>query len=482
METSTENQKKLVVLGGGESGVGAALLAQARGYAVFLSDKGALKPPHRATLERAGIAFEEGGHTESRVLAADELIKSPGIPPTAPLLVAARAKGILIDSEIGFGARYTAARLIGITGTNGKTTTTLLTHHLLREAGVRAALAGNVGQSLAAQVAREDAEPVDFYVVELSSFQLEDTAEPLPLFAGALLNITPDHLDRYNYEFARYAAAKLRIAEGLRWENALVFNLDDRGIREHFPEALFNGTKLPFSLRRPSLTHHPCAWLDPETNRAHFSVPNLDPDAELPTRTGSISLAQSPLLGQHNQQNILAALLLAGLAGVTDEHLEAGLATFENAAHRLQPVGEVDGVRYLNDSKATNVEAAWFALDGIPTTAEHRIVWIAGGTDKGNDYASLLPLARHKVRALVCLGLDNAKLCTAFAETLETIVETRTMADAVARARALAHPGDVVLLSPCCASFDLFQNYEDRGRQFAAAVAGLQGSGAPDGR
>ncbi len=457
--------KSLVVFGGGESGVGAALLAQARGYDVFLSDRGTLKPPHRAALERAGIAFEEGGHTESRVLAADEIVKSPGIPPSVPLLLEAYKRGIPITSEIELGARHTAARLIAITGTNGKTTTTLLTHHLLESAGIRARLAGNVGQSLAGQVLHEAEEPVDFYVVELSSFQLEDTAEPLRPFAAALLNITPDHLDRYQYEFHRYAAAKLRITDGMLSDNALVFNLDDRGIREHFPEVFFQGMKLPFSLRRPSLTHHPCAWVDPEERRAHFTLPG----SGQPHR--SVSLRETVLLGQHNQQNILAALLLAGLAGATDAQMEAGLATFRNADHRLQPVGEVDGVLYLTDSKATNVEAAWFALDGIP--AERPIVWIAGGTDKGNNYESLLPLARKKVRALVCLGVENVKLCEAFTECVDTLVETRSMLDAVAEARRLAQPGDVVLLSPCCASFDLFQNYEDRGRQFAAAVAAM---------
>ncbi len=471
---STEpTRKRLVVLGGGESGVGAALLAQARGYDVFLSDKGALKPAYRAALQAAGIPFEEGGHTEARVLAADEIIKSPGIPPSAPLLLAAYRKGVPITSEVGLGARHTAARLICITGTNGKTTTTLLTHHLLRTAGIRAELAGNVGQSLAGQVVREAEAPVDFYVVELSSFQLEDTTEPLRPFAGALLNITPDHLDRYNYEFERYAAAKLRITDGMFAHNYFVFNLDDRGIRDHFPEALFDGTKLSFSMRRPSLTHHPCAWVEPAEQRVYFSLP----EAAGPAR--SISLAASPLLGQHNQQNVLAAVLLAGLAGVSDHDLEAGLATFRNADHRLQAVGDHDGVRYLNDSKATNVEAAWFALDGIPADAESRIVWIAGGTDKGNDYTSLLPLARQKVRALVCLGVDNSKLRAAFGESVDEIIETRTMADAVAAARRVAQPGDVVLLSPCCASFDLFQNYEDRGRQFAAAVAGMSHPSAP---
>ena len=368
---------------------------------------------------------------------------------------------------MGWARAHTAAQLIAITGTNGKTTTTLLTYHLLREAGIRVGLAGNVGHSLAAQVAREADEPVDFYVVELSSFQLEDTAEPLRPFAAALLNITPDHLDRYDYAFERYAAAKMRLTAGMMSDQVLVFNLDDRGIREHFPEALFNGTKLPFSLRRPSLTHHPCCYWEPEELSAHFTLPGTDQGAR------TVSLAASPLLGQHNIQNTLAALALAALAGVPDEQLETALATFQNADHRLQPVGEVDGVRYLNDSKATNVEAAWFALDGVPLAEETRIVWIAGGTDKGNDYASLLPLARRKVRALVCLGADNAKLRAAFGETIPEIVETRAMADAVAEAHRLAHPGDVVLLSPCCASFDLFQNYEDRGRQFTAAVAGL---------
>ncbi len=461
----------LVVLGGGESGVGAALLAQARGYRVLVSDRGTLQPALKAELQRAAISLEEGGHSATWILAeATEIVKSPGIPPTAPLLVAARAKGIPILSEIEFGARYTAARLIGITGTNGKTTTTLLTHHLLTVgAGMRARLAGNVGQSLARQVLHEATDPVDWYVVELSSFQLEDSAAPLRPALGAILNITPDHLDRYNYEFNQYAEAKLRLTHGMLSDNTLVFNLDDRGIRDHFPEAFFQGQKVPFSLRRPSLSHHPCAWLDPEAHLLHFTLPGPDQPAR------QVSYAGAPLVGQHNHQNMLAAVALAALAGATDEQMTLALQTFQNADHRLQPVGQVAGVRYLNDSKATNVEAAWFALDGIPLdlAAGQRLIWLAGGTDKGNDYASLLPLARHKVRALICLGADNTKLEAAFAEHVPAIVSTHSMADAVAAARAHAQPGDVVLLSPCCASFDLFKNYEDRGRQFADAVAEL---------
>jgi UDP-N-acetylmuramoylalanine--D-glutamate ligase len=446
----------IVILGAAESGVGAALLAQAKGHAVFVSDRGAIQPDYKQQLTQAGIAFEENQHTLERILAADEVVKSPGIPEKAPVIQALREKQIPVISEIEFAGRYTRAKCICITGTNGKTTTTLLTYHLLKQAGLNVGLAGNVGYSLAEQVIEDK---FDYYVVELSSFQLDDTHDFQP-WVAILLNITPDHLDRYGYSLESYAQAKLRITRNLDSSGAFIYNADDEVTGKYFQSAFLETTLLPFSLH-----HRADSWLagyytSEETLCTNLS-PGLDDDGGM-----EISTARSPLIGQHNRQNTLAAALAARVAGLDAQQIEAGLATFQNADHRLQLVGEINGARYINDSKATNVEAAWYALDGI----RQPIVWIAGGTDKGNDYSSLLGLAEHRVKALICLGVDNAKLRTAFDSIIPHVEETQSMKDAVARAAALAAPGDVVLLSPCCASFDLFKNYEDRGRQFAAAV------------
>jgi UDP-N-acetylmuramoylalanine--D-glutamate ligase len=446
----------IVILGAAESGVGAALLAQAKGHAVFVSDRGAIQPAYQEKLVRAGIPYEENQHTLAKVLQADEVIKSPGIPEQAPVIQALREKGTPIISEIEFAGRYTQAKCVGITGTNGKTTTTLLTYHLLKSAGLNVGLAGNVGYSLAEQVVADEH---DYYVVELSSFQLDDTYDFQPWIA-ILLNITPDHLDRYGYSLENYARAKLRITRRLDRAGSFIYNADDEVTGRYFQPALLPARQLPFGLHHrpdPRLAGYYAAEAVLCTNLA----PGIDQDGEV-----EVSTAQSPLIGQHNRQNTLAAVLAARVAGLSAAQIEAGLATFQNADHRLQPVGEINGVRFINDSKATNVEAAWYALDGI----RQPIVWIAGGTDKGNDYRSLLPLAQHRVKALVCLGVDNAKLRAAFDGVVPHVEETRSMADAVARAAARAAPGDVVLLSPCCASFDLFKNYEDRGRQFAECV------------
>ena len=452
-------QNFVVILGAAESGVGAALLAQAKGFAVFVSDRGPIQPDYKAQLTQAGIEFEENQHTLARILQAGEVIKSPGIPEKAPVVQALREQQIPIISEIEFAGRYTKARCICITGTNGKTTTTLLIHHLLRSAGLRVGLAGNVGYSLAEQVIADD---FDYYVVELSSFQLDDTHDFQPWIA-ILLNITPDHLDRYGYSLESYAQAKLRIARNLDGSGSFIYNADDEVTGKYFQSAFLETRQLPFSLH-----HRPDMWLAGYYTGEETLCTTLSPG--LDEETGQeLSTANSPLIGQHNRQNTLAAVLAARVAGLSTGQIEAALATFQNADHRLQLVGEIDGVRFINDSKATNVEAAWYALDGI----RQPIVWIAGGTDKGNDYASLLGLAGHRVKALVCLGVDNAKLRAAFDPVVPHVEETRGMADAVARAAALAAPGDVVLLSPCCASFDLFKNYEDRGRQFAEAVRGL---------
>ena len=448
----------IVVLGAAESGVGAALLAQAKGHSVFVSDRSPIQPQYKQKLQAAGIPFEENQHTLEEVLRADEVVKSPGIPEKAPIIQALRAKGTPIISEIELAGRYTRAKCFCITGTNGKTTTTLLTYHLLKEAGLNVGLAGNVGYSLAEQVMEDT---FDYYVVELSSFQLDDTYHFQP-WVSVLLNITPDHLDRYDYSLEKYAQAKLRILRSQDSSGYFIYNADDENIQRYFKAAPRPMRQLPFSLHHRS---------DYQLAGYYLKEDRLSLDM-LPghySKTEEISTASSPLIGQHNRQNTLAAVLCARIAGVSARQIEAALATFHNADHRLQAVGESNGVRFVNDSKATNVEAAWFALDGI----RQPIVWIAGGTDKGNDYASLVPLARKRVRALICLGVDNEKLRAAFGDVVPHLEETQSMKTAVRRAAALAQSGDVVLLSPACASFDLFKNYEDRGQQFAAAVAEL---------
>ncbi|MDB5236315.1 MAG: UDP-N-acetylmuramoylalanine--D-glutamate ligase, partial [Hymenobacter sp.] len=424
------------------------------------SDRGAIQAGYKEQLTQAGIEFEENRHTLARILQAEEVIKSPGIPEKAPVIQALCEKQISIISEIEFAGRYTRAKCICITGTNGKTTTTLLTYHLLKEAGLKVGLAGNVGFSLAEQVIADEHE---YYVVELSSFQLDDTYAFQPWIA-VLLNITPDHLDRYDYSLEQYAHSKLRIARNLDSEDYFIYNADDEVTNRYFQSTFAPTQRLPFSLHHRPDVHLAGYYTGECTIRTALHPMKMDEGGH-----GDISTALSPLIGQHNRQNTLAAVLAARVAGLSTEQIEAALATFQNADHRLQLVGEINGVRFINDSKATNVEAAWYALDGI----HHPIVWIAGGTDKGNDYSSLLGLAERRVKALICLGLDNAKLRAAFDAVVPHVEETQRMTAAVARAAALAAPGDVVLLSPCCASFDLFKNYEDRGRQFAAAVGEL---------
>jgi UDP-N-acetylmuramoylalanine--D-glutamate ligase len=447
---------KLVILGAAESGVGAALLAQAKGHTVFVSDGGAIKPAYREKLTQAGIRFEENQHTLEEILDADEVVKSPGIPEKASIIQALRAKGIPIISEIELAGRYTQAKCICITGTNGKTTTTLLTYHLLKEAGLKVGLAGNVGYSLAEQVIEDKH---DYYVLELSSFQLDDTHDFAPWLA-LLLNITPDHLDRYGYSLENYAAAKMRVARNV--SGYFIYNAGDPVTRRAVAASAFSKKALAFDQQLGSEAgENLVAWYG-QDGALHLHLPESREDR-------IVSVANSPLIGQHNQQNMAAAILAASVADLSPEQIEQGLVTFKNAPHRLQLVGEANGVKFINDSKATNVEAAWFALDGV----QQPIIWIAGGTDKGNDYTSLLPLAKQKAKALICLGVDNEKLKASFGAVVPHLEETQSIETAVRRAAALAAPGDVVLLSPACASFDLFKNYEDRGGQFAAAVEKL---------
>jgi UDP-N-acetylmuramoylalanine--D-glutamate ligase len=439
---------KIAVLGSGESGVGAALLAKAKGYEVFVSDMGVIKPEYRSKLEKAGISFEEGKHTESLILDATEIVKSPGIPEKAPLVKEAYARQIPVISEIEFAARYTNAKFICITGTNGKTTTTLLTYHLLKSMGLKVGLAGNIGASLAEKVI-EDA--YDYYVLELSSFQL-DNMYRFRAHISVLLNITPDHLDRYGYSMENYALAKLRVTQNQLETDYFIYNQEDPLIFQYFKPAAFAGQTIPFSLEKHE---HSKAWFEGKNVVLGFA-----PGSPV------ISTENSPLIGKHNQYNTLAAVSVAKLLGMPESEIEGALATFKNAEHRLQKLGEAAGVLYINDSKATNVEAVWFALEGI----KQPIIWIAGGVDKGNNYETLLPFAKEKIKALICLGTENEKLKTSFGGTIPEIRETQSVEEAVQMAKDLSVSGDVVLLSPACASFDLFNNYEHRGHRFMEAV------------
>ncbi|KAA3437547.1 UDP-N-acetylmuramoyl-L-alanine--D-glutamate ligase [Rufibacter hautae] len=444
--------QKIAILGAGESGVGAALLAQAKGFDVFVSDRGSIAEKYRQQLAQAQIPFEEGTHTLEQIYAATEIIKSPGIPDTVPVISGAVERNIPVISEIEFAGRYASGKFICITGTNGKTTTTLLTYHLLKSAGLKVALAGNVGESLAGKVLEGG---YDYYVVELSSFQL-DNMYSFKAHISILLNITPDHLDRYGYKMENYAGAKFRITQNMTSADFFLFNQDDAEIMKYKASHEVPGTQMPFGLK------------DSDGLAIQFQDQLIS--ASFSKIKAKVDTSKSPLIGQHNQYNTMAAVGAALLVGIAPNQIEEALGTFQNAEHRLQPVGEVEGVRFINDSKATNVEAVWYALDGI----QQPIVWVVGGTDKGNDYTPLLPLVQEKVKAIVCLGMDNSKILAAFAETGLKMVETRDVNEAVQLAKDFAEAGDVVLLSPACASFDLFNNYEHRGRSFAQAVATLK--------
>jgi UDP-N-acetylmuramoylalanine--D-glutamate ligase len=439
---------KIVILGGGESGVGAALLAKAKGFDVFLSDKGALAESYRYTLQTAGIAFEEQQHTEERILDAAEVIKSPGIPGTVPLVQKLRAQGTPVISEIEFAARYTRAKLIGITGSNGKTTTTLLTYHLLKTAGLSVGLAGNVGDSFAAQVIDDQ---FDYFALELSSFQLDDMYET-HLDVMVLLNITPDHLDRYGYDFQNYVDSKFRILRQARPDDAFIYFAESQPIL----------TEL--ATRNPAVHALPIS-LDTTVAEGGY-LANGQLHATNQDASFAMAQAETTLRGPHNAINMLAAVLAAQSVGVSNEAIANGLKTFENAAHRLEPAGTLNGVPFINDSKATNVDSVFYALSSMDAP----VIWIAGGLDKGNDYSQIDALVSQKVKKLICLGVDNHKLVDYFGQKVPSVVETQSMQEAVRMGLESAVPGDVVLLSPACASFDLFKNYQDRGDQFKAAV------------
>lgn len=433
-----QSNKEIAILGGGESGVGAALLAQAKGFRAFLSDRGSIAATHKTALEQAGIPFEEGSHSLDRIAQAELVVKSPGIPEKAEVVKFLRERGIAIVSEIEFAARYTKATTVGITGTNGKTTTTRLAHHLAITGGLNAGIGGNVGNSFAREVIEDR---FDCYILELSSFQLDNIVHFRPDIA-LVLNITPDHLDRYEYKMENYIASKLRIGANQTPQDYFLFNADDENTAAGMKRMNLAAKKLPISME---------------------SGPEGSP---LLVDGHAFDLNKGPLRGRHNRFNALCAIQTALLLGVDPGLIQKGLDTFENTPHRMEKVLESDGVLFLNDSKATNVEAVYYALEAMTRP----VVWIAGGTDKGNDYAPLLPFVREKVKALICMGLDNAKLIRSFGEIVAHISEARSAKEAVEQALGLAKSGDVVLLSPACASFDLFRNYEDRGEQFKKAV------------
>ncbi|PIE83938.1 MAG: UDP-N-acetylmuramoyl-L-alanine--D-glutamate ligase [Bacteroidia bacterium] len=446
--------KSIVVLGGGESGVGAAILAQRAGCDVFLSDAGQLGQARRAELQRRGIALEEGGHTPARILSADEVVKSPGIPETAPIVVALRERGVPVISEIELAGRHIGgAKTICITGSNGKTTTTHLLHQMLLAAGLNVGMVGNVGQSFARQVALA---PRDYYVVELSSFQLDGMYD-FRADVAVLLNITPDHLDRYDHRLENYAASKLRIAQNQGPADTFIHCADDPVSR-----ATLQGHPLTAGSVRPfTRGGEPSATGSYQRGEALCFV-----DAQGPW---SIPMREIRLQGKHNMYNCQAATLAAQAIGLPRRAIVEGMRSFAGIAHRLELVGERGGVRYVNDSKATNTDAAWYALDSMTTP----VVWIAGGVDKGNDYAPLLPLVQGRVHTLICMTTDAEKLHASFAGVVGRIVDAGSAREAVAQAARLAQPGDTVLLSPACASFDLFDNYEQRGELFRKAVEEL---------
>ncbi len=442
---------KLVVLGAQESGVGAARLAVQRGHSVFVSDAGAIKPKYREELVRLGIEFEEGGHTATRVLEADEIVKSPGIPDTASLVVAAQERGIPVISEIELAYRHCKGRIIGITGSNGKTTTTLLTHHILQKAGVDVAVGGNVGTSFAGLVADGGNA---WYVLELSSFQLDGIRDFRPHIA-MLLNITPDHLDRYQYRMENYVASKFRITMNQEAGDHFIHCADDPETSSWLRQHTVKARQWPFSIE-----HTVAQGAHLQNDRILITTDQT---------TFDMSIHELALQGRHNVYNSMAAGIAARVLELRNDVVRESLSDFQNVEHRLERVAMVHGIEFINDSKATNVNSAWYALESM----DRPVVWVAGGVDKGNDYASLRELVKMKVKAIVCLGKDNAKLHKAFGDLVPNMVDTDSAEQAVRAAYGIAEEGDAVLLSPACASFDLFENYEERGRRFKTAVKGL---------
>ena len=446
---------RIVVLGGAESGVGAAVLAKVKGFDVFLSDKGKIADKYVETLKKWDIPYEEGGHTDSLILNADEVVKSPGIPSSAPMVKLLEEKGIHIVSEIEFAGRYDSAKKICITGSNGKTTTTSLIYYLLQQAGLNVGLGGNIGASYAYQVATQKH---DYYVLEISSFQLDNCYDFRPDIA-IITNITPDHLDRYEYKMENYVRSKFRIIRNLRSDDCFIFDSDDAITVGHLSKIVTQAKMLPFT-QKENVELEQGAFVRDGKMVVRYEKDECD-----------LYLEELALGGKHNIYNSMAAALAAKASGIDNKIIRNSLETFQPIEHRLEPVLSVKGALYINDSKATNVDSAWYALE----CQKKPVVWIAGGTDKGNDYSVLFDLVKEKVKALVCLGVDNAKLHASFGPILgeARIKDAGSAEEAVKLASEFAADGDVVLLSPCCASFDLFKNYEDRGKKFKEAVRNL---------
>ena len=447
-----DNKKRIVVLGGGESGAGAAVLAKVKGFEVWLSDMGEIKEKYKNLLNSYGIDWEEKHHTEEKILAADEVIKSPGIPDKAPIIQKIHSKNIPVISEIEFAGRYTDAKMVCITGSNGKTTTTLLTYHILQSAGLNVGLAGNVGNSLALQVATEHH---DVYVIELSSFQLDNMYE-FKANVAVILNITPDHLDRYDYKMENYVAAKFRIMQNQTSEDSFIFWQDDPIIAAQLKNLKTEARMLPFS--------------EHDDSDAAAYVHNGEIVVNAGNGAWDINRDDLSLKGLHNLYNSMAAALSASILDIKKETIRKAMSDFQSVEHRLEYVDTIAGVLYINDSKATNVNSTWYALESMTQPT----VLILGGKDKGNDYTEIEDFVKEKVKAIVCLGVDNDKLHKFFDDKVPAIADARSMQEAVEKCAQFATEGDTVLLSPCCASFDLFKSYEDRGEQFKACVKNLK--------
>ncbi|MDR9487578.1 UDP-N-acetylmuramoyl-L-alanine--D-glutamate ligase [Salibacter sp.] len=443
--------KRIVVLGGGESGVGAALLAKEKGFEVFLSDAGNLKQNKKDVLSHADIPFEEGGHTEDRVLIADEVVKSPGIPDTAPLIRKLDTLRIPVIDELEFAARFTKGKLLAVTGTNGKTTTVKLFYHILQKANLDVGLAGNVGQSLARQLLKGDR---DYWVLEVSSFQLDRIYETR-FHVAILLNITPDHLDRYNYEFARYVDSKFRITRSQTEEDHFIYSVDSKAVVDELQNRDLKAKQYSFSAMgyQEGLN----AWLENEN-----LIININGELEM-------SIQELALQGKHNASNGMASGIASRILEIRKEIIRDSLSDFQNVEHRLEHVTTVSGVEYINDSKATNINSTWYALESM----QSQTVWIVGGVDKGNDYSELLDLVKDRVKAIIALGKDNSRIHAAFDNVVPVIHDVTEMRDAVGLAYRESRKGEAVLLSPACASFDLFESYEDRGNQFKEYVRAL---------
>lgn len=443
--------KRVAILGAGESGVGAAILGLKKGYEVFVSDKGKIQEKYQSVLKNIGVEFEEGEHTESKILNASVVVKSPGIPDNVPLILKIKEQGIEVISEIEFAGRYSKAKFIGITGSNGKTTTTMLTYHMLKKAGLNVGLAGNVGDSLAKQVAEDDK---DIYVLELSSFQLDGMYD-FKVDIAILLNITPDHLDRYNYQFENYVASKFRILQNQDDNCHFIYCEDDEAIKKYMEKHVVNAIQHPFSIKNVT------------ENGAYIKEEKLI--INITNKLFEMTIQSLALQGKHNLYNSMASGIAGRVLELKKELIRESLSDFQNIEHRLEFVAKIHGIDFVNDSKATNINSTWYALESF----QHPIIWIVGGVDKGNDYEMLKEMVAEKVKAIVCLGKDNSKIHEAFDGIIENIVDASSAQEAVNKAYSFGRVGDTVLLSPACASFDLFENYEDRGHQFKSAVKAL---------